>query len=437
MQTVNNVLRRFALSPTDLLRDPIYRRLWTSILISSFGGQVTLLALPLTAAVLLRASPAQMGILTAMELVPFVLFSLPVGVWLDRTRKLRVYVIGEFSIALTVATVPLAWWTHWLSISWLYLAAFVIGSVNTTAGSAAQIVLTQIVPRERLVEAHAKNALASSTAEVAGPGAAGALIKLTGAPLALLATAALLLISATNLRGVAVKEPPGGARAAFWPAMRDGLRFVYGERRLVVLASAVGVWELCNQTAMVVQILFATRLLGLSARGVGLSYVALGIGTISASSIGYRLARRIGPGPMLIVGVAVSGTGWLLLALAPLDAIGIGAYALMLFMFGTGAVFIFVNFLAMRQAVTPGHMLGRMTSTMRWLILLPAGPGALIGGFLGQHFGLRVPLAGAGVAALVLAALTWRVPLIRSIRTLPTLKAEAISPYASDEPATG
>ena len=112
-----------------------------------------------------------------MEIVPFVLFSLPVGVWLDRWRKLRVYVIGEFSLALTVASVPLAWWSGWLSIPWLYVAAFVIGSVNTTAGSAAQIVLTQIVPRERLVEAHAKNALANSTAEVAGPavpeGAAG------------------------------------------------------------------------------------------------------------------------------------------------------------------------------------------------------------------------------------------------------------------------
>jgi MFS family permease len=91
----------------------------------------------------------------------------------------------------------------------------------------------------------------------------------------------------------------------------------------------------------------------------------------------------------------------------------------------------------MRQSVTPGHMLGRMTTTMRWLIMLPAGPGALIGGFLGQHFGLRAPLGCAGIAGLLLAATAWRLPLIRSIKTLPTLKAEAISPYASDEAAVG
>src|ERR1700722_4344170 len=170
-------LDRFTLAPTDLLRDATYRRRWSSLLISSFGGQVTLLALPLTAAVLMHAAPTQMGLLTAMEIVPMALFSLPTGVWLDRVRKLPVYIVGELSISLAVATVPVAWWFGWLSMHWLYCVGFLIGSVNTTAGSAAQIVLAQIVPPQRLVEAHAKNALANSAAEVTGPGAAGALIK--------------------------------------------------------------------------------------------------------------------------------------------------------------------------------------------------------------------------------------------------------------------
>src|SRR4051794_30944752 len=160
----------------DLLRDRLYRRLWLSILISSFGGQITMLAIPLTAAVLLHATPTQMGLLTTMELAPFALFSLPSGVWLDRVRKLPVYVAGELTVALVLATVPLAWTLGLLSITYLYGVAFVIGSVLTTAGTAAQIVLTQVVPRSRLVEAHAKNALASSLADVTGPGLAGALI---------------------------------------------------------------------------------------------------------------------------------------------------------------------------------------------------------------------------------------------------------------------
>jgi len=429
---VTAFFRRFALAPTDLLRDATYRRLWSSIFISSFGGQVTLLALPLTAAVLLHASPTQMGLLTAMETMPFVLFSLPTGVWLDRVRKLPVYVIGELTVACAVATVPVAWWLHALSISWLYLVGFVIGAVNTTAGSAAQVVLTQIVPRARLVEAHAKNTLAQSTAEVAGPGAAGALIKLTGAPMALIADAVLLVVSALILRGVAVRETPGAARTAFWPAMHAGLSFVRGHPLLITMACCVGIWQLCSQAATVVQILFATRLLGLTEREVGLSYVALGVGTIAASAIGHRLARRIGPGPMLVSGFGICGAGWLLLALTPIDRFGVAAFPLMLLMYGVGAVFIFINFLALRQSVTPGPMLGRMTSTMRWLILLPAVPGALWGGWLGEHYGLRASLGFAGGTALLLALIAWRVPVIRSVRTLPTFRAEAVAPFSSD-----
>jgi predicted MFS family arabinose efflux permease len=315
---------------------------------------------------------------------------------------------------------------------WLYVVAFLIGAVNTAAGSAAQIVLTQIVPRERLVEAHAKNSLANSAAEVTGPGAAGVLIKLTGAPLALLADATLLVLSAFILRGVRVTEQALGAREGFWAAMRAGVDFVRGHPLLVTMATCVGAWQLCNQAAMVVQILFATRLLGLSERGVGLSYVMLGVGTVLASATGHRVARRFGPGPTMVVGFAVSGAGWLLLSVAPLNLVGVAAYAVMLLMFGVGAVFITINFLSLRQSVTPAPMLGRMTSTMRWLILIPAGPGALLGGWLGERLGLRAALAFAGLSAVTLALIAWRAPVIRSVRTLPTLKAEAITPFSAD-----
>jgi MFS family permease len=367
-----------------------------------------------------------------MELIPSVLFSLPTGVWLDRVRKLPVYIIGELSIAVGVTTVPLAWWLGWLSMPWLYIVGFLIGVVNTTAGSAAQIVLTQIVPRERLVEAHAKNALASAAAEVTGPAAAGALIKVTGAPIALLADACLLMISASILRGVPVKEKRNTQHPAFWAAMRQGLDFVRGHKLLVTMAACVGTWQMCSQGAMVVQILFAIHQLGLSERGVGLSYVALGVGTVFASANGHRVVRRLGPGPTLVLGFAISGTGWLQLAFAPVNSFGVLAYATMLLMHGVGAIFIFINFLSLRQSVTPAPMLGRMTSTMRWLILLPAGPGALLGGWLGEHLGLRSALGFSGVTALLLAFVAWRLPVIRSVKTLPTLKAEAVTPYSSD-----
>ncbi len=410
------------LAPTDLLRERAYRRLWSSILISSFGAQVTMLALPLTAAVLLHATPTQMGLLTFMELAPFVLLSLPSGVWLDRVRKLPVYVVGEGLIALVLASVPLAWKFDFLSMGFLYVVAFAIGCVFVTAGTAAQIVLTQVVPRERLVEAHAKNALASSGAEVAGPGVAGALIKLVGAPLALLADAALLLLSVSILRGIRVNEVrPVNAEAHFWRDLKEGVHFVARQPLLVALATAVGLWQACHHAAMVVQILFATRVLGLNEHQIGLCYVGMGLGTVVASTLGNRISRHVGPGPCLVLGFAVCGLGWLQLAWMPANVWGVVSFVLMLLCFSAGAVLIFINFLALRQAVTPEPLLGRMTSTMRWLILIPAGPGALLGGYLGEHLGLRYALATGGVGALLLAAWAWRHPVIRNVRTLPKL----------------
>jgi len=409
----------------DLLRDATYRRLWTSILISSFGGQVTMLALPLTAAVLLHATPTQMGFLTSLGILPFVLFSLPSSVWLDRVRKLPVYVAGETVIALAVASVPLVWWLGQLTMTWMYAVSFVVGAVHTTAGSAAQIVLTQVVARERLVEAHAKNALASSGAEVAGPGFAGLLIKLVGAPLALLFDAVLLISSALILRGIRVHEQRlARADAHFWRDLKAGVSFVAGHRLLVALALALGTWQMCHHAAMVVQILYATRTLGLSEQAIGLCYTGMGAGTVLASLFGSRISRRIGPGPCLVLGFALCGAGWLLLAAAPAGPWGVAAFATMLMLFSLGAVLIFINFLALRQAVTPEPLLGRMTSTMRWLILLPAGPGALLGGWLGEHAGLRAALAFAGGVSLLLVLLAWRSPVIRGVRALPRLDGD-------------
>jgi MFS family permease len=168
-----------------------------------------------------------------------------------------------------------------------------------------------------------------------------------------------------------------------------------------------------------VQILYATRTLGLSEQAVGLSYVAMGVGTVLASVFGDRFTRRVGPGPSLLWGFVLCGGGWLLLALLQTGRWGVLAFALMLLLFGLGAVLVFINFLALRQAVTPEPLLGRMTSTMRWLTLLPAGPGALLGGWLGEHVGLRAALAFAGTGALVLAACGWRQVLIRDLRQLP------------------
>jgi MFS family permease len=134
----------------------------------------------------------------------------------------------------------------------------------------------------------------------------------------------------------------------------------------------------------------------------------------------------------MLLGFAITGAGWLILALAPEGLLGVALFAAMLMSFSAGAIFIFINFLALRQAVTPAPLLGRMTSTMRWLTLLAAGPGALLGGWLGEHLSLRWALAFAGASSLLLAVLAWRVPRLRHLKTLP--KPDEQQAAASDAP---
>lgn len=404
----------------DLWRNRSYRRIWLSILMSSIAGQITAIALALMSALMLNATPTQIGFLGAIGILPFLLLSLPSGVWLDRVRKLPVYIAGEVVMAMTLASITLIWSLGQLGMGFLYAAAFISGCVSVISGTASQIVLTQIVARQKLVEAHSKNALATSSAEIIGPGTAGLLIRLIGAPFALLANGILLIASVTLLRGIHVVETPVTKHNAhFLHELSEGMRFVMRTRLLVVLAVAVGGWQICQTTAMVVQVLFATRTLGLNEYQYGLCFSLAGLGTLMASSIGHRLSHRIGTGPCFISGILVSGVGWLQLAWAPSNGWELLSFLVMLFCFSAGTVLIFSNMLAIRQSVTPAPLLGRMTSIMRFVTMLPAGLGALLGGYVGEHFGLRAAIGLGGVGAILLGLFVWRFSLIRNVLEIP------------------
>jgi len=404
----------------SLFYTPGYARLWGSILLSNLGAQLTMIVLPLTAVVLLHASPTQMGLLGAMELLPFVVLSLPAGVYLDRIRKLPVYIAGELLMAAMLVSVPIAWQLDLLSMGWLYVVGIGAGVVYTVAGSASQIVLTQLVGRDQLVKAHAQNAIASSTAEVIGPGIAGLLIKLLGGPLTLLADCILVLCSALMLKGLRIQEKlTPSQHTHFWGQLQAGLTFVRSQPVLIHSALVVGAWQFFAQMAMSIQVIYAIRELGMSEEHLSMSYVALGVGSIAVGLTGPRLGKAIGPGPALLLGVGLTGLGWLQLALFKDQIPAVVGFALMLMGFAAGATLLFINFLAIRQSVTPSPMLGRMTTTMRWLILLPAGPGALLGGWLGEHTAMSTPLWLAGLGAMLTAFVGMGLTRLRHLSVLP------------------
>ena len=410
-----------------LWRMPDFRRLWLSLTITSFGAQITNLALPLTAALLLHATPLQMGILVALETLPFALVSLQAGVLLDRVRKLPIVIASDISRGVALLAIPLCAWRGVLTVEVLYVVGFFCGVQNVVGGAAYQVLTAQMAGRERLVEANAKITLGETSSALVGPGIAGGLIQLLTAPFAIALDALAFLASALMLRWLHVPNdvPVRFARKSIGAEIREGLSLVWNNATLRSLAFVAAAWQVLHHMQIAVLILFATRELGLSAGAIGIAYMAGGLGCVIAASSAERLSRRFGVGAIIVYGLLLTAFGWqafgLIRGSAPLATLLLGAGMLL---FDFGAVLFGINYVALRQALTPDRLLGRMTATMRFLTVAAAPLGSLAGGALATGIGLRPTLWVVGSLGIALAIVAMRWSPVRLHRRLPVVAVE-------------
>jgi MFS family permease len=400
-----------------LWRNRDFVRLWSSLTITHFGGQVTFLALPLTAALMLDATPFEMGVLTALEALPFPLFGLFAGVLVDRARKLPIIVWSDIARGLALLAVPACAWLGVLSMGVLYAVGFLVGLATVAGWPAYQVFMTERVGRENLVEANAKIGVSDSTAQLVGPGIAGVLIQWLTAPVAILLDAASFFVSAWILRGI--RSAPGDApkmhATGIGAEIREGLSAIWRNAILRALAWAISVWQIFRHASIAIMVLFAARELGFSAGHVGALWMLAGIGSLSAAAAVDRLNRRLGFGPTMLAGLLGTGGGWLLLAAASGgDLAASTLFGLGLFVLDFSGMVFFINYLTLRQAVTPDPLLGRVTATMICLTVATAPLGGLAGGWVAEHLGLRATLLIAGLGAILLVPLVaWASPLLR------------------------
>ena len=272
-----------------------FRRLWLSLTVTSFGAQITNLALPLTAALLLNATPMQMGILVALETLPFALFSLHAGVLLDRVRKLPVIIAADVGRGIALLAIPVAAWFGVLSMEILFAVGFLCGMQNVVGGAAYQVLLAQMAGRKRLVEANAKVTLGETSAALIGPGIAGGLIHVLTAPFAIALDAMTFFASALMLRRIKAPNDVArdGVNGGVWREIGEGLKLVWGNRTLWGLAWLAGIWQFLHHMQVAVLILFATRDLGLSAGAIGLAFVFGGAGLRARVGFGRALVGAV------------------------------------------------------------------------------------------------------------------------------------------------
>jgi MFS family permease len=416
-------LRRYARRGLrGLWRLPDFRRLWLSLTVTAFGAQVTNLALPLTAALMLHATAWQMGVLVALETLPFALVSLHAGVLLDRVRKLPVVIAADVSRGAALLLIPVAAYGGFLSIHILFVVGFFCGIQNVVGGAAYQVLIAQMAGRRRLVEANAKITLGETSSALVGPGFAGLLIHWLTAPFAILFDAMTFFASALMLRRLRVPRDvvEVGARGSMVAEIREGLQLVFRNPTLRSLALVAGLWQVMHHMQIAVLILFATRELGLGAGAVGLVYMAGGVGCVIAASYAERISARLGIGTTIVLGLGLTAIAWQMFGLVhgrPVVAATLLALAMLVFDFG--AVLYGVNYLALRQAITPDRLLGRMTATMRFFTVAGAPLGSLAGGAIASAVGLRATLLVVGGLGLVLAIAATAWSPVRMHRALP------------------
>ena len=406
-----------------LWRHVDFLRLWAGGTLSSFGAALRNVALPLTAVLTLDANALDMGVLVALQQLPVPLFGLFVGVWLDRVPRRPVMIGAELGRALLLLTVPAAAALGSLGMAQLYAVAFAIGVLTVVFDLGVTSYLPSVVGRENLIDANSKLAMAANPAAIGGRALGGLLVGLVGGPIALLADAMALLAAGGCVARIRTRERSaergrdrvGGE--SLWGEIGEGLRFLFGEPALrsVTLASAIGSCGGAVQQA--VFLLYATRDLSIGPTWIGLILATGAACGLAGAGLAGPAARRFGPGPVLIFAPGVYALGAALVPLALPGALAVPTLMAAQALMGAGLQLYSVNQISLRQSISPDRLLARVNAGRRVIVFGVIPIGALLGGLLGEVYGLRVALVGSATLAAACVAYSLASPL-RTLRSL-------------------
>ena len=396
--------------PGGLWRHRDFRNLWAAETISVFGSQVDDLAIGFVAILVLDASAFEIAVLGTLNFAPFILLTLPAGVWVDRLRRRPILISADFARAGLLATVPLAYALDVLTLTQLYLVVFLVGACQVFFDVAYQSYLPSLVERDEIVEGNSKLEISRSSAQVTGPGIGGTLVELVTAPYAVLVDALSFIASGIFLLRIRKQENVVRVASADRrkPSMRselkEGLRFVAANPNLRAQAGCTATSNLFSSLAFSIFLVFAVRELRLSAAVIGLAFSVGAAGSLLAAFTARRISDRFGIGPTSIVMAAVFGPSFILVALAPAGNAAIPFLIVAQLVFGFSVVVYNIAQVSYRQAICPPRLQGRMNSVMRFIVWGTIPIGTIAGGGLATWLGLRetivIGAVGGGLSFL-------------------------------------
>jgi MFS family permease len=397
-----------------------FLNVWAAETISVFGSQFYLIAMPLAAVIVLDATASEMGILFALEMLPFLLFGLLAGVLADRKGRRAIMIVCDFGRAIVLAFVPLAWYFDVLSWTVMYVVAFSAGLFTAFFDIAYQAYLPVLVKRSELLDANSKLETSRASSQVAGPSIAGLVVSAIGAPLAIATNSFSFLGSAIFLLRVKKKELVQKAEAckSVLGEIKEGIDIVFSSKMLRGIAGCTATGNLFWSMSYAILMLFMESSLELSASWIGAIFAVGALGAVVGAVISSRLVSALGLGKTIIVSAFLGGVPSMLIVLAyPSNAL----LVLMPIWFATGltSVVYNVNQVSLRQSITPDHLQGKMNATMRFIVWGVYPIGAVIGGFLGEVVGLRMTILIAGIGMLV-SVLWVALSPVANVKVLPS-----------------
>ncbi|MBV9732265.1 MAG: MFS transporter [Verrucomicrobia bacterium] len=392
---------------------------WTGQTVSTLGAQVTAFVVPLLAAITLHATSLQMGLLRAAEFAPFLVFTLPAGVWADYGIRRSLMIAANLIRGVFITAVPLAVFLGWMHLGVLYFVMFVMGSLKTVFEMAYQTYVPELVTRERLVNANSKIMMSYALGQSVGPGFGGIMVELLGAPMAVLTDATTYFLSAFCLFKIKHREVrTQGQRESIFRQIGGGFRFVAEQRHIRSLLWLVTANNFFQNAVIAILVLYATRDLGVRPGLFGITVSVGGLGAVMGAVGAEQLGRRFGPGPFVILSTTMVAIATLCFPLVHTgNFYGVVGLAVAYFVLSAGNSSITVFSWTIRQTLTPNSALGRMNGAFRFLVTGIMPFGALFGGWLGETIGIRSTLIVSGVA-LVLVAVSGRFTPLMKLKSL-------------------
>ncbi len=417
----------------SLWRHPDFLKLWGGQTLAVFGAQVARTVLPLVAVILLNASATQMGVLSALSQLPFLLF-LFAGVWVDRVRRRRAMIWTDLGRFVLLASIPVLYLAGWLRIEVLWFAVLAISVLGVMFETAYHAYLPSLAGRDLLAEGNQKLELSRSAAQFAGPGVAGLAISAVTSALVLVTSALTYLASAVLLvfiRRPDPAPPPAEQRPNVVKAIGAGLSWVLRHPVLRAITVATAVFWLFYSALQTLYVLYLIRVLDVPAGWVAGIFAAAGPGAVVGSWLSIRIMKRFGVGRTVLWSVGCAVAVLLLIPMASWSRtqwLVIGLLAVSQFGYGLASQIGTVVQTTLRQVVTPDELQGRVVATLRALSLAMVPVGALVAGVAADAFGVQTVVWVASIGVLS-PMLVYATSVIPGMRALPTEEeAAAMAP---------